>query len=122
MKQGSVDRNTPFGGLPIFWELREDETKIPRRKQNRVSTCIIYQEAAMKKGMKKKEEAFREEPTAPIVDDRAIHQVIAKKAYELYEKGGRRHGHDLEDWLEAEQWVLSESKGEKKLISIPRTK
>ena len=76
----------------------------------------------MKKGMKKKEETFREEPIAPIVDDRVIHQAIAEKAHELYEKGGRRHGHDLEDWLEAEQLILSEKKAEKKLTSIPRTK
>ena len=76
----------------------------------------------MKKEMKKKEETFRETPTAPIVNDREIHQAIAEKAHELYEKGGRRHGHDLEDWLEAEQRVLSERKGEKKLTSIPRAK
>lgn len=76
----------------------------------------------MKKGMKKKEETFKEEPTAPIVNDRAIHQAIAEKAHELYEKGGWRHGHDLEDWLKAEQLVLSERKGEKNLTSIPRVK
>ncbi len=55
----------------------------------------------MKKEMKKKDEAFKEEPTAPIVNDRAIHQAIAE---------------------EAEQLVLSERKGEKKLTSIPRAK
>lgn len=76
----------------------------------------------MKKATKKKEETFKEEPTAPIVNDRAVHQTIAEKAHELYEKGGRRHGHDLEDWLEAEQLVLSEKKGEKKLSSVPPTK
>ena len=76
----------------------------------------------MKKGMKKKEGTFREEPTAPIVNDKAIHLTISEKAHEIYDKGGRRHGHDLEDWLEAEQLVLSERKGEKKLTSIPRTR
>jgi hypothetical protein len=28
---------------------------------------------------------------------------IACRAYELYEKRGREHGHDLDDWLQAER-------------------
>ena len=35
----------------------------------------------------------------------AIHDEITRVAYELYEKRGRAHGHDLEDWLEAEKIV-----------------
>ncbi len=35
-----------------------------------------------------------------------LHDVIAKKAYELYELRGRTHGHDLNDWLEAERLIL----------------
>ncbi len=31
---------------------------------------------------------------------------VAKVAYELYEKRGRIHGHDMEDWLQAETIVL----------------
>ncbi len=31
---------------------------------------------------------------------------IVRVAYELYEKRGMAHGHDLEDWLEAEKIVL----------------
>jgi uncharacterized protein YqgQ len=31
---------------------------------------------------------------------------IVRVAYELYEKRGMAHGHDLEDWLEAERIVL----------------
>ncbi|HET6371500.1 MAG TPA: DUF2934 domain-containing protein [Nitrospiria bacterium] len=33
---------------------------------------------------------------------------IAIKAFELYERRGKAHGHDLEDWLRAEQMVLKE--------------
>lgn len=29
--------------------------------------------------------------------------MIRKKAYELYEKRGRKSGHAMEDWLEAER-------------------
>lgn len=34
---------------------------------------------------------------------------IAAKAYELWEQRGCRHGHDLEDWLEAEAIVTETS-------------
>jgi len=36
--------------------------------------------------------------------------MIAHRAYELYEQRGHRHGHDLEDWLEAERQILSEAR------------
>ncbi len=35
-----------------------------------------------------------------------MHEEIARVAYELYEKRGRAHGNELEDWLEAEKIVL----------------
>lgn len=38
-------------------------------------------------------------------DDR--HTRIASRAYELYIQRGRGDGHDLDDWLEAEQDVLA---------------
>ena len=31
--------------------------------------------------------------------------LVAKKAYELYEKRGRKAGHAMADWLEAEKIV-----------------
>jgi hypothetical protein len=31
---------------------------------------------------------------------------IRERAYELYEVGGREHGHDEQDWLRAEQEIL----------------
>jgi hypothetical protein len=34
------------------------------------------------------------------------HNEIAQLAYSLYESGGRRDGHDLEDWLRAEQQLV----------------
>ncbi|HSB31399.1 MAG TPA: DUF2934 domain-containing protein [Candidatus Sulfobium mesophilum] len=37
---------------------------------------------------------------------KGIHDEIARVACELYEKKGRVHGHDLEDWLEAEKIVM----------------
>ena len=34
-----------------------------------------------------------------------LHDEIARVAYSLFEKKGRRHGHHLNDWFEAEKIV-----------------
>jgi hypothetical protein len=39
-----------------------------------------------------------DEPTVLI----PIEQQIQQRAYELYEQRGRRDGHELDDWLQAE--------------------
>lgn len=33
---------------------------------------------------------------------------IAQRAYELYERRGGDHGHDLDDWMKAERQILME--------------
>jgi len=33
---------------------------------------------------------------------------VARKAYELFERRGGEHGHDVDDWLEAERLVVEE--------------
>ena len=35
---------------------------------------------------------------------------IAQRAYELYTQRGHAHGHDREDWLDAERQILSETR------------
>jgi len=36
-----------------------------------------------------------------------LHVEVAKRAFELYCERGQRHGHALDDWLEAEREILS---------------
>ena len=36
----------------------------------------------------------------------ALHDEIARVAYEFYETRGRAHGHDLADWFAAEKIVM----------------
>jgi hypothetical protein len=43
-----------------------------------------------------------------LVPAKELHQRIAKKAYELYVRRGKKPGRDLDDWLEAERLLLSE--------------
>jgi len=63
------------------------------------------------------EQAAREVVQAPeilklVPDDpfielaREINDLIARRAYELFEFGGSAHGHDREDWLRAESEIL----------------
>ena len=35
-----------------------------------------------------------------------IHDLIARRAYQLFESRGRRHGHDVNDWVDAELELL----------------
>ena len=37
---------------------------------------------------------------------REINDLIARRAYELFESGGSAHGHDRENWLQAESEIL----------------
>jgi len=53
------------------------------------------------------------EPNAPrgnrlnISNDK-LYETVRKRAYELYCKRGHQHGHDRNDWFEAEKQVKKE--------------
>jgi hypothetical protein len=49
------------------------------------------------------EGASREEPA-----DHESRERVARQAFELFERRGGEHGHDLADWLEAERLVSAE--------------
>ena len=41
----------------------------------------------------------------PSMSKEDVSKLVEKKAYELYEKRGRKPGHSMDDWLEAERIV-----------------
>jgi hypothetical protein len=43
---------------------------------------------------------------SPLLDDRKLHELIARRAFELFESRGCENGHECEDWLEAEKQIL----------------
>ena len=45
---------------------------------------------------------------AMLFSPEEIHQLVEKKAYEIFEQRGYVHGHDLDDWLQAEQIIKTE--------------
>jgi len=45
-----------------------------------------------------------------VLDPAALQEKIRLRAYELFEARGRQHGHDLDDWLQAEAEILASKK------------
>ena len=43
------------------------------------------------------------------VDREPTHDEIARRAYQLFEKRGAAHGHDWDDWLQAERELQQET-------------
>jgi len=41
------------------------------------------------------------------ISNPGLHRQIAEKAYELFQNRGQVHGHDLDDWVEAERHVMA---------------
>ena len=41
------------------------------------------------------------------ISNPGLHLQITEKAYELFQKRGHAHGHDLDDWVDAEQHVMA---------------
>jgi len=56
-------------------------------------------------------------PQRATASREASAEEIARVAYELFERRGFEHGHDLEDWLEAERIVRARRQGK---IGRPR--
>ena len=46
-------------------------------------------------------------------NERPSHDQISQLAYQLYERRGCRPGHELEDWLHAEETLLLETRRER---------
>jgi hypothetical protein len=47
----------------------------------------------------------------PAMTGEDVRKLVAKKAYELYEKRGRKSGHSMDDWLEAERIIKGKLSG-----------
>ena len=56
--------------------------------------------------MAKGREEVQKKPKGKVEQEtESLHEMIEKKAYEIYEKRGKQHGRDLDDWLEAERII-----------------
>lgn len=50
----------------------------------------------------KKQHTTKVESQGELQSPEELEEKIRQRAHELYELRGREHGHDLNDWLEAE--------------------
>lgn len=51
-----------------------------------------------------------------------LRELIARRAYEIYEERGMRHGDDINDWLRAEEEVRSTLRPEKRRPAASRVR
>jgi len=51
---------------------------------------------------------------AAPVPDPALREQIAARAYQLFLQRNQVHGHDVDDWLEAERSILTEHRSRKR--------
>jgi len=47
-------------------------------------------------------------PTGVVSDSQELEEKIRQRAYELYLARGREDGHDVEDWLRAEEEITEQ--------------
>ena len=60
--------------------------------------------------MPKKKDIAEASDTGPQV---LIEDAIREHAYQLFEQRGYEHGHDLEDWLQAEAEIASKKRSDR---------
>jgi hypothetical protein len=63
-------------------------------------------------------------PTVQAHDIEDVEEKIRIRAYLLFEKRGGEHGHDLEDWLQAEAEILRSTRSAPpiRLTSVRKTR
>ncbi len=83
--------------------------KQPFDTKDNPSTSSLRHSASLKTDKEKQQDmkghASMAQSTALSGED---HTRVAELAYVLYEKRGRKDGHDLEDWFNAEQEILTQ--------------
>lgn len=65
---------------------------------------ILYKELVMIKEFEKKQ------PVSAVTESGNEQELIRTRAYELYVERGMEDGHELEDWLRAQEELASGSK------------
>ena len=52
----------------------------------------------------------KKQPASTVTESGTDHEAIRTRAYELYVERGMEDGHDVEDWLRAEEEVAAGNK------------
>jgi hypothetical protein len=74
----------------------------PERRQKRSDDELRSQRETWKRQWAARQQHHHQGTAPPTAAD-ILENTIARRAYELYEKRGREHGRDLDDWLQAKR-------------------
>lgn len=55
------------------------------------------------------EQVNSKSPQSPKTGDDKLHKAICRRAEEIYIRNGKVPGHDIQNWMQAEQEILRES-------------
>jgi hypothetical protein len=59
---------------------------------------------------RRQKKTFDQRAIEAVRGDADQHGAIARRAFELYEQRGGQHGHDWDDWLQAEREIVEQGK------------
>ena len=100
-RKNAEDSNKPL--------VRKVASKKAQGKKEKIGGAIKASQRKGKRAMKPgKDNPNETDPKLQKFEE--LGARIAKRAYELYEGRGGNHGHDVDDWIEAERQVLMEEK------------
>jgi hypothetical protein len=82
--------------------MKKSETKLVHKAEKKETACPDTQVVYMSRTV-----LIHPEGDRKALQEKLL-QEIRKKAYELFEKSGRKHGNDLAHWFQAEKEILDE--------------
>ena len=97
-------RSNVAGGTKVEPRLQEAQVRLVSRPFNPNNPTPLYKEPAMIKEFEKKQ------PASTVTEFGTDPEAIRTRAFELYVERGMEDGHDVEDWLRAEEAVLAGDK------------
>jgi hypothetical protein len=102
----------------------ERQQEHPEKKQQfdtkyNPSTPSLRRSASLQTGKEKQQD---EKVHASTAQSHALsgedHTRVAELAYALYEQRGRKDGHDLEDWFNAEQRIMEQGRSDRSFDEV----
>jgi Protein of unknown function (DUF2934) len=89
-------------------------------KEKKKSDTFLSETLGQASSTSRKREAPAEDHEGDVQID--LRELIARRAYELYEERGGHHGDDVNDWLRAEAEVKSALRPEKRRSATSRVR
>jgi|SRR3990172_1402862 len=104
-----------FAGISNEFNKAQNDTarKVPRLQQEGL---IMTSSEETKSRIRTRRSKYA---TESIESEQKLRERIEQNAYNLYQKRGGTHGHDLDDWLKAERMVWTQLEEERRSKGKP---